>query len=51
MIIKLPIPFIYARHKEARVTKPLTRSERIKADRLAMLFLFVVAIVGAILFS
>ncbi len=51
MIIKLPISFIYARHKEARVAKPLTRSERIKADRLVMIFLFMIAIVSAVLFA
>jgi hypothetical protein len=51
MIIKLPIPFIYARHKEAKVAQPLTQVERIKADRLVMMMLFVIAIIGGILFA
>jgi hypothetical protein len=51
MIIKLPIPFIYARHKEARITKPLTHQERIKADRFVMAILFLLTIVGTIIFA
>jgi hypothetical protein len=51
MIIKLPIPFTYARHKEARVTKPLTKQDRIKADRMVMILLFLFAIVGAVIFA
>jgi hypothetical protein len=51
MIIKLSIPFLYARHKEARIPKPLTYKERIKADRLVMAILFLLTIVGTILFA
>ena len=51
MIIKLPIPFLYARHKEARIAQPLTQKDRIKADRLVTVLLFVFAIVAAVIFS
>jgi hypothetical protein len=51
MIIKLPIPFLYARHKEARTVQQLTRRDRIKADRLVMVLLFVFVIIGAIIFA
>lgn len=52
MIIKLPIPsFIYAKHKEARVARPLTKQDRIKADRFVMILLFTLAILGAALFA
>jgi hypothetical protein len=51
MIIKLPIPFFYARHKETRINKPLTKQDRIKSDRLVMILLFVLVIVGAAIFA
>jgi hypothetical protein len=51
MIIKLPIPFTYARHKEARTTQPLSYNERLKADRLVMIFLFILTIAGAAIFA
>ena len=52
MIIKLPIPFIpYARHKEVKIVKPLTYKDRLVADRIAMVVLLVMTIVGAIVAS
>ena len=51
MIIKLPISFSYARHKEARVLKPLTQKQRIAADRLVMILLFLVTIIVAVVLS
>lgn len=51
MIIKLPIPFLYARQKAEKVVRPITRSERIKFDRYVMVMMIVLAIAGAILFA
>lgn len=48
MIIKLHSPITYARHKEARVAKPLTVKEKVKADRLLMIILLILTIIGAI---
>ena len=50
MIIKLPIHFTYARRKEARVPKPLTLKEKIKADRIVMSILLIIMITLAIAF-
>ncbi|WP_316769026.1 hypothetical protein [Pedobacter frigiditerrae] len=50
MIIKLPIHFSYARHKEARVHKPLTLKEKIKADRIVMTIMMLIMITLAIAF-
>lgn len=51
MIIKLPITFGYARHKEAKIVQPLTHKDRIKADRLVMVLLFLMTIAGTIIFG
>ncbi len=51
MIIKLPIPFIYAKHKEARIAKPLTHKDRVKSDRLVMAIIFLLTIIGSIIFA
>ncbi|MDQ7948784.1 MAG: hypothetical protein REI78_11245 [Pedobacter sp.] len=51
MIIKLPIPFIYARHKEAKIARPLTYSDRLKTDRFVMVLLFILTVMGAIIIS
>lgn len=51
MIIKLPIPFVYARQKTEKASRPTTRTERIKFDRLIMILLFALTIVGAVLYA
>ena len=52
MIIKLPIPFIpFARHKEVKVAKPLSYSDKIKADRVVMAILLMMTVLGAIVVS
>ncbi len=51
MIIKLPISFSYARHKEEKISKPLTQKERVAADRLVMILLFLFTVIGAVIFS
>lgn len=51
MIIKLHTAVDYARHKEARIAKTLTRKDKIKGDRLVMVFLFLLTIVGAVIFA
>ena len=50
MIIKLQSPFTYARHKEAKVVKPLTYKEKVNADRLFMMILLMLTIIGAVVF-
>ena len=50
MIIKLNPSLIYARHKEAKKTKPLTKQDKVKADRLFMTILLILTIIGAIVF-
>ena len=51
MIIKLPIPSIYLRQKEARATRTLTYQEKVKTDRFVMIVLFTMTVVGAVLAS
>lgn len=50
MIIKLPIHFTYARHKEEKIVKPLTLKEKIRADRIVLTILLLVMITLAIVF-
>ncbi|WP_169306789.1 hypothetical protein [Pedobacter polaris] len=50
MIIKLHTPFTYARHKEEKITKPLTLQEKVKADRIFMAILLMLTIIGAVVF-
>ena len=52
MLIKLnPIVQIFARQKEEKAARSLTKKDWIKADRIIMVILFVSVIVGAIIFS
>lgn len=52
MIIKLHLPIIfYARHKVVKVVSPLTLKERVRTDRLVMVLLYVMVIIGAVLFT
>ncbi len=52
MLIKLsPVFSTYARHREAKVEKALSRKQWIFADRLVMLIMFLAVITGAIVFS
>lgn len=51
MIIKLDQTYSFARQKEEVATKPLNYSDRVKLDRLVILALFMLTIVGAIIFS
>lgn len=48
MIIKLNIPFYLARQKEEKITEPPTFKEKVKADRLFMIILLILTIVGAV---
>lgn len=50
MIIKLNTPLYLASQKEEKVTKPLTVKEKVKADRLFMMILLILTIVGAVVF-
>ena len=52
MLIKLnPILQVFARRKEERVERALSRKEWINADRIVMLMLILGVIIGAIIFS
>ncbi|WP_165503628.1 hypothetical protein [Pedobacter hiemivivus] len=52
MLIKLnSILHIFARQKEEKAERPLTRKEWINADRIVMLVLILSVIIGAIIFS
>ena len=52
MLIKLnPILQVFARQKEEKATRPLSRKEWINADRIVMLILIIGVIIGAIIFS
>jgi hypothetical protein len=52
MLIKLnPIFPAYARHREKKIEKALTRQQWIYADRVIMLLMFLTVITGAIVFS
>lgn len=52
MLIKLnPILQVFARRKEERAERELTRKEWINADRIVMLILIVAVIIGAVIFS
>lgn len=52
MLIKLnPILQVFARQKEEKKERPLSRKEWINADRIVMLVLVVGVIIGAIIFS
>ncbi|EDM37261.1 hypothetical protein PBAL39_08966 [Pedobacter sp. BAL39] len=42
---------IFARQKEEKKAKSLSRQDWIKADRVVMMLLFIAVIVGAVLFS
>ena len=48
MIIKLNSAFGYARHKETKVSKPLTHKEKVNADRLFMIILLIITIIAAV---
>lgn len=51
MLFKLLINFTSARHKVEKVAKPLSLKQKIKADRIVMLVLFVIAITAAVIFA
>lgn len=52
MLIKLnPILQIFARQKEEKAEKRLTRKDWINVDRIVMIMLIVGVIIGAIIFS
>lgn len=51
MIIKLHTTVDYARHKEARIARALTLEDKIKGDRLVIVILFLLTIIGAIIFA
>lgn len=51
MLFKLPINFTYARHKTEKVAKPLSLKQKIKADRIVMLVLLLIAITAAVIFA
>ncbi len=52
MLIKLsPIFQSYARHKEERIEKALTRKQWIMADRILMALIFASVIIAAVIFS
>lgn len=52
MLVKLnPILHVFARRKEERAERPLTRKEWINVDRIVMIILIVGVIVGAVIFS
>lgn len=52
MLVKLnPILQVFARQKEERAERTLTRKEWINADRIVMAILFIGVIAGAIIFS
>ena len=51
MIIKLHTPFSFARQKETKVKRSTNRAERIKADRLVMVILLLMTIIGAAIFT
>jgi ABC-type Na+ efflux pump permease subunit len=52
MLIKSPtISQVFARHKEEKQTKPLSRQQWIVADRIVMAILFLMVLTGAIFFA
>jgi hypothetical protein len=52
MIIKLNTPLsLFVRQKEKAASKPLTRKEKIEADRIVMSALLLLAIIAAVVFS
>ena len=52
MLIKLnSILHIFARQKEEKAARRLTRKEWINADRIVMIILILSVIIGAIIFS
>lgn len=51
MIIKLHNPFTYARHTVVKEIQPLTVKEKVKSDRIVLIILFALTVLGAILFS
>ncbi|MEJ5994681.1 hypothetical protein WG904_09665 [Pedobacter sp. Du54] len=52
MILKLQsIFFPYARHREAKQPKLVSKQDKINADRLVMLVLFALTIASAIILS
>lgn len=51
MIIKLDQTYSFARQKEEVATKPLNYSDRVKLDRFVILALFILSIIGAVVFS
>ncbi|WP_316813654.1 hypothetical protein [Pedobacter heparinus] len=52
MLIKLsPILQVFARQKEEKKERPLTRKEWINLDRIVMITLVIAVIAGAIIFS
>jgi hypothetical protein len=42
---------VFARQKEEKKERPLTKSEWIQVDRIVIILLFAAVIIGAILFS
>lgn len=52
MLIKLnPFLQVFARRKEERAERPLSRKEWINVDRVVMVVILVAVIIGAIIFS
>jgi hypothetical protein len=52
MLIKLnPILQVFARQKEEKKERPLSRKEWINVDRIVMIALILSVIIGAIIFS
>jgi hypothetical protein len=52
MIIKLNTPLsLFVRQKEKAASKPLTRKDKIEADRIVMGILLVLAIISAVIFN
>lgn len=53
MLIKLQLPnqATASRSHSVKTIKPLTRQAKIKADRIALAVLYMLSIIGAIIFS
>ena len=51
MIIKLPIPLVFARQKSEKIERELTKTEKVKFGRLVMLALLTLAIATAVYFA
>ncbi|WP_316816387.1 hypothetical protein [Pedobacter nyackensis] len=52
MLIKLnPFLHVFARRKEEKAERPLSRKEWINVDRIVMIILILAVIIGAVIFS